>query len=209
MSRLYLVRHGETLWNREGRIQGGQDVPLGPRGLAQAEALAAWLAGRPVSQVVSSDLVRARATAQVIGDRLGLPVRLDPDLREMAYGAWEGRTQRELAMEAGTGFAAFVRDSRRAPPGGESFLQVARRARRAAQRLLEEGDEVVAVAHGGSIRAILCWALGLPLSQRGRLLLDNGSVSVLEERPTGLRVRLMNGGPELAFGEWAGEGSAP
>src|SRR3954452_24611267 len=89
---LLLVRHGETDWNAEGRLQGHTDRPLNEYGRRQAKELAARLAGGHVDAIYASDLSRARETAEIVGERLGLTVVIDPDLRETNWGTWEGLT---------------------------------------------------------------------------------------------------------------------
>ena len=95
-ARICLIRHGETAWNAELRIQGHRDLPLNGSGLAQAEALAGRLAGQRFDALYSSDLLRARQTAQPLADVLGLPVRLEPELRERHFGCCEGKTREEI-----------------------------------------------------------------------------------------------------------------
>jgi broad specificity phosphatase PhoE len=92
---LLLVRHGETDWNAEGRLQGHTDRPLSDLGRRQARQLAGELASEELDAIYSSDLARARETAEIVGERLGLPVVLDPDLREKDWGTWEGLTSVE------------------------------------------------------------------------------------------------------------------
>ena len=103
MTTLLLVRHGETDWNAEGRLQGHTDTPLNDYGRRQARTLADELAGEPIDAVYSSDLARARETAEIVGGRLGLTVVVDPGLREKNWGSWEGLTpaERERVEYAG------------------------------------------------------------------------------------------------------------
>src|SRR5204862_7367541 len=95
MTTLLLVRHGETDWNAEGRLQGHTDRPLSDYGRRQARELAGDLENEGLVAIYSSDLARARETAEIVGERLGLPVALDPDLREKDWGTWEGLTSVE------------------------------------------------------------------------------------------------------------------
>jgi broad specificity phosphatase PhoE len=163
MTTLLLVRHGETDWNAEGRLQGHTDRPLNPYGREQAKALAARLAGEAdrVAAVYSSDLARARETAEILGERLGLPVVVDPDLREKNWGTWEGLTSEErLRVEF----------------EGESTAEHRERTVRAVERIAERhpGQRVVVVTHGGSLRRIQAAVSGVALP-----VIDNCSVWTL------------------------------
>jgi broad specificity phosphatase PhoE len=138
---LLLVRHGETDWNAEGRLQGHTDRPLNDYGREQAKALAVELADQGVAAVYASDLARARETAEIVGERLGLPVVVDPDLREKNWGTWEGLTSDErLRVEL----------------EGESTAEHRERTVRAVERIVgrHPGQRVVIVTHGGSLRRI-------------------------------------------------------
>ncbi len=150
MTVLLLVRHGETDWNADGRLQGQTDRPLNDFGRRQARELAEKLAGEQLDAVYASDLSRARETAETIGARLGLPVVLDPDLREKDWGTWEGLT-------------AVERD--RVEFAGESTREHAGRMLRALRRIAARhpGGHVLVVTHGGSMRRVQSAALGLAL----------------------------------------------
>jgi 2,3-bisphosphoglycerate-dependent phosphoglycerate mutase len=97
----FFLRHGQTDWNAQGRIQGHTDVPLNATGVAQAQAAAGRLAGRGIDWIVSSPLARARATADFVAARLGLPVHLDDDLKERRFGAFEGMIADEVKRAHG------------------------------------------------------------------------------------------------------------
>ena len=150
MTRLLLVRHGETDWNAEGRLQGHTDRPLSDYGRRQARALAEELADEPLDALYASDLARARETAEIVGARLGLPVVLEPDLREKNWGTWEGLTPTERAE------VEFV---------GESTEQHEERTLGALRRIAERhpGGRILVVTHGGSVRRAQTAALGLAL----------------------------------------------
>ena len=151
MTTLLLVRHGETDWNAEGRLQGQTDRPLNDFGRRQAQQLAEQLGGEEFEAIYSSDLARARETAEIIGRRLGLPVELDPDLREKDWGNWEGLTAVERDR------VEFVGESTQAHQG--RMLRAL--ARLSAQH--PDGATVLVVTHGGSMRRIQTAALGMAL----------------------------------------------
>jgi broad specificity phosphatase PhoE len=148
---LLLVRHGETDWNADGRLQGQTDRPLSEYGRGQARQLAEDLEGEGLDAIYSSDLSRARETAEIVGERLGLPVELEPDLREKDWGTWEGLTAVERDR------IEFVGESTQAHQ--ERML---RALRRIAERHPGEG-RVLVVTHGGSMRRVQTAALGLAL----------------------------------------------
>ena len=150
MTTLLLVRHGETDWNAEGRLQGLTDRPLSDFGRRQAQQLAEELSGEELEAIYSSDLTRARETAEVVGERLGLPVVLDPDLREKDWGTWEGLTAVERDR------VEFV---------GESTQAHQERILGALRRIAERhpAGRVLVVTHGGSMRRVQTVALGWAL----------------------------------------------
>ena len=172
MTALLLVRHGETDWNADGRLQGQTDRPLSDFGRRQARQLADELADEQLEAIYSSDLSRARETAEIVGERLGLPVVLEPDLREKDWGTWEGLTAVERDR------VEFV---------GESTEAHQERMLRALRRIsgLHPGDvRVLVVTHGGSMRRVQTAALGwaMPVVENcGRWLCacENGSFRAL------------------------------
>jgi len=150
VTELLLVRHGETDWNREHRVQGHTDVPLNAVGRAQAEALAESLADALLAGVYSSDLARARQTAEIVSRHQGLAVVLEPGLREKNFGSWEGLTDVEIADR-------FPESVRGRWGDGESTEDVAARVLPAIERIRARhpGESVLVVSHGGPIRIIL------------------------------------------------------
>jgi broad specificity phosphatase PhoE len=151
VTRLLLVRHGETDWNAEGRLQGQTDRPLSDYGRRQARQLADELESEVFQAIYSSDLVRARETAEIVGRRLAIPVELDPDLREKDWGTWEGLTAVERDR------VEFVGESTEAHQA-----RMLRALRRIAERHPGE-TRVLVVTHGGSMRRVQTAALGLAL----------------------------------------------
>ena len=149
MTEILLVRHGETDWNTEGRVQGHTDRPLNATGLEQARVLAAQLAQEPLVAVYSSDLVRARDTATIVADVHGLDVWLDPDLREKNFGTWEGLTDTEIRSR-------FPDAARGSWGDAETTEMVAERAVGAIDRIrAQHRSGSVLAAHTASLRAIL------------------------------------------------------
>lgn len=179
--RLVLVRHGATANNAERRFTGQADVALSELGRRQAEALAAALADETFDLIVSSDLARARQTAELIAARHHARPRLDPDLREVDVGAWEGQVYAEVAAREGALLERWESDpdTPPAPGGGESFAQLRDRAARAVARAQMEcpAGSVLCVTHGGLIGVLLCHLLGIPLTHRGQFRRDNAAIT--------------------------------
>jgi alpha-ribazole phosphatase len=185
--RLYIVRHGVTAWNQEGRIQGHSDTPLSAEGVVQAQRIGARLARLepPLQAVWSSDLMRARQTAEAIAAPFDLAVQTTPLLREMMLGEWEGLTQDEIEAR---GDMALLERYRRdpgqhRPPGGEALEAAWDRVTTAVReiRALHPGGQVAVVGHGGSLRALLCEALNAPVASMLCFSLANASLSIIEE----------------------------
>jgi probable phosphoglycerate mutase len=156
---LYLARHGETDDNREPiRVQGFADTPLNDRGRRQAAELAERVEALGLRSLWSSDLVRARETAEIVGSRLGLKVRLDSRLREANRGRWEGRRFIEIQRECPDRYAAWRRAGASFRfPDGESLLEQSQRVGAALHKIRARSElPVLVVCHGGSIRVVLC-----------------------------------------------------
>ncbi len=159
----WFLRHGLTDWNTRNLAQGSTDVPLNQDGLDQAVAAASLLAGRGITRIVSSPLLRARATTDIVNAVLHVPVTIDPDLRETAFGVREG-TEMLAAW-----FSAWIAGSA-TPDGAESFADLRLRAVGAVNPALAAPGLVLFVAHGGLFRALRA-AMGLDPDQR----LPNGT----------------------------------
>ena len=170
--RCCVVRHGETAWNADRRLQGHQDIPLNALGLAQADAAGRYLQQRhqqtPFAAIVSSDLIRARQTADAVGQALGMPVVANAALRERHYGQFEGQTPTEAEAGDPTAYAALVaRDDLEAAPGAAEPLQgmQARIEAFLADLAREYPDQaVVIVTHGGVLDILYRRAMGRRLT---------------------------------------------
>jgi probable phosphoglycerate mutase len=171
--RLILARHGATQHNLDGRLTGQIDAPLSALGERQAVALASRLENWRFDAIIASDLIRARATAAAIARRRGLPVDLDPDLREIDMGTWSGKPNTDWSEAERARFAAMERDAAGtvAAPEGESFSELAVRVERALLRARERFPDgnVLWVTHGGVISALLTRTLGIGFDNRHRL----------------------------------------
>ena len=182
MPTLHFVRHGETAWNREGRIQGVADVPLSAAGREQARELAATLAARPIGAIYASDLRRALETAEPLAARLDLPILTTPALRERDFGANEGRLAAEVAAEFGkeVGAAWLGPDERH--PGGESMREVYERVAAFLDALLAESpaDEIALVTSGGPIRMASAYLAREPVEAVVWAAVENCSVTTVE-----------------------------
>jgi broad specificity phosphatase PhoE len=160
-TRFVLIRHGESTWNAAGRWQGQGDPPLSPSGREQVARLAAELAGEGIERIVASDLARAKQTAAILGDTLGLTPEWDARLRELDIGCWTGLTRGEIARRDRAGLERFERGGPEArADGGECRREIADRVRSSIAEITREhsGRCVAIVAHLGVVRALLAGA---------------------------------------------------
>ena len=162
MTTLLLVRHGETDWNRDGRWQGGSDTSLNDLGRGQAQALAQELDG-DIGLVYSSDLSRARETAEIIAAKLGLEIRFDPRLRERGFGSWEGLTTSEIEERFADSHRRWLAGEGAGADDAETFEDFFARVNGflADVLRLHPDEEVLVISHGGAIRVIHALATGL------------------------------------------------
>ncbi|GDY38039.1 histidine phosphatase family protein [Acidovorax sp. NB1] len=151
-TRIVAIRHGETAWNVDTRIQGHLDIPLNDTGLWQADQVARALADEPIAAIYTSDLQRAHATAQAVARATGAPLTTDTGLRERSFGHFQGRTFAEIEAELPEDAHRWrKRDPHYAPEGGESLVTLQGRIERTVAQLAQRhlGEQVVMVAHGG------------------------------------------------------------
>lgn len=205
-TRFLLVRHGETLANREYRYIGARDDVLSERGAWQAEQLAGALSTFPVAAVYSSPLQRTYRTAIPIATRHRLEVQIAADLVEGNFGAWEGLSRAEVLARSPQDeqlLHAWERDPSIAPPNGESLEAVRARICTLVERLAQvHADQtIVLVSHVGPIKTLLCAALGAPLSSIFHIFLDPATISVVDWREGRQLVRLLNSHAHLGWEE--------
>jgi broad specificity phosphatase PhoE len=204
-TRLLLVRHGETIANREYRYIGTRDDPLSTLGQTQAIQIAEALAVLPVEAVYSSPLQRTFGTALPIAARHSLDVQRVDDLRESDFGKWEGLSRAEVierSPEDSQRLREWVQNTSIAPPGGESFDALQQRVCAAVERLAHAHPDqaIVLVSHVGPIKVLLSAALGAPLTSAFRIFLDPATISVVDWQDTAhATVRLVNSHAHLGW----------
>ncbi|MBQ7497392.1 MAG: histidine phosphatase family protein [Selenomonas sp.] len=211
MTRLVLIRHGQTAWNKSGKYQGQSDVALSEEGLEQARCLAEHFPVEKLDAVYASDLSRAMVTAETVAQKFDLDVRPEPAFRELSFGKWEGLTYAEIVAGWPDAMANFLtHPDIMEIPQGESFPQVQQRAMARLKEIVAEHephDHTVGIfAHGAVLRTILTGIMQMPLSQVWTLSQYNTAVNIVrfdEGRPT---VELLNSTAHLAMEGLSGKG---
>lgn len=195
MTRVYLIRHGESTWNAERRWQGAMDPPLSDTGRAQAARVGATLRAVPLQAVYCSPLQRAHDTAVAVAAPHGLAVEPVADLREIAFGEWESLFSEEVEQRFGPVLQEWwQRPDQVQIPGAEPLVEVRERAVAALRMIVtrHRDDPVAVVAHGGVNKLILLTLLSAPLSSFWRLAQSNACINVLEFDGERGRVLVMN-----------------
>jgi broad specificity phosphatase PhoE len=194
--KLILIRHGETEWNKQRRIQGCRsDTRLSPKGLEEADRLAAVLRKERIDAIYASPMKRASETAQIIAEACKLPVNVFNELREIDAGELDGLFERELAGPYETAWKEFRNGNASTPlPGGESLQDLQKRTSWAVDRMLEKHIDgtVLVVAHLLANLAMVCRVLGIDLSQIARLKQAPASITILELTTQGNSLILLN-----------------
>lgn len=182
VQRIWLVRHGQTTWNEQQRFCGTTDIPLSTIGSGQAHHLASQLRAKRITAIYSSDLARAEETAEIIARERQIEIVTSPAWREIAFGAWEGLTYKEIATTFPDQLGFFTDPEHVAPPKGETLHDVLQRIYPALTSIVQQSQsgEIVVVSHGGVLRALLCSLLGMPLRNQWQLRIDTGSLSTID-----------------------------
>ena len=197
MIRWLLVRHAETPWNRAGRIQGHTDIPLSENGLQQAQALREHLSRWQIQAAYASDLTRTMQTAEAALAGRGISPTPTPELREFAYGQWEGMTYKEVEAQYPEEYAEMLkRVEDFAPPGGgESLRDMMARIGGFVSRTKQahsDDDTILVTGHGGSLRALLTCLMGLAPHTSWQFMLTPASLSIVDCYPGVGVLRLLN-----------------
>ena len=192
---LILIRHGETPYNRDRRYQGHRDTLLTRKGKRQTKKIALRLRNEPLDAIYSSDLKRTKYTAKAISHYHSLKVKTLPELREIDFGDWEGKTHDEIQR----GWRGLLDEWEREPskikiPGGESIQKLAERTRTTIKKIISThpNQRVTIVTHGGPIRIILMDALDLGLDDWWKTITSNGGISIIEYQSNKAKVLLQN-----------------
>ena len=182
MLRIYFMRHGETVWNTERRYQGMTDIELSAEGLRQADIAAERFKGIDIDKIFCSPLKRAAATAKPIADEKGLDVIYEDPFREICFGEWEGKTVPELTEKYGADYINFIREPHKYGfPGEGSIDRVMDRIKPAIDRMIAEEDgNVLIVSHGGIIRLMIMYIMGLDNSWFTKMWINNTGISIIE-----------------------------
>jgi len=189
MPHLYIARHGETDFNKAGRLQGRTDIPLNEVGRGQATKLAERLRGIRITRAGASTLSRAKETASICAKALGVPCEHeDEDFRERHYGVFEGLTRDELVRHHADAFASWQADNRFVPDGAEGYDTLSARMKRAVERLAllgAESEDMLIVSHGGAMRALFFAVTGeltapLPNGAVLRVTLEGPAIAHIE-----------------------------
>ena len=195
LTKLLLVRHGVTIWNHVSRYQGHTDVELSDTGREQARLLADRLSTEKITAVYSSDLKRAYETASILAAPHQLRVQMAEELREINFGVWEGLTYKEISEK----YKELAEKWYQSPatvriPKGETFVELKERAYNAVLKLLKENDPgtIIVVAHGGTIRAIICGLLDIDLNHAFRIQQDNTALNIIQYNQGFIVLSLLN-----------------
>lgn len=200
MSVIYLLRHGEVAGCRPHRFIGRSDLPLTAGGKRQIASMAEYLSGHSIAQVVSSPLVRCRQSAELICDKLGVSMRVVPELAEIDLGGWEGLSIEEVEERFPGQYAARGENiAEYRPEHGESFQDLLDRAWPAFNELITPfGQCTVIISHAGVNRVLLCHMLGMPLAHIFYLNQHYGCLNIIHHQENGFfRVQCVNLSPEL------------
>lgn len=182
--KIYLIRHGQTDWNVAGKIQGKTDIPLNETGRRQAACLAKGMEHRPVAQIFSSDLIRARETARAIGDSQHVEVETISGLEEIGFGKWEGMTLEQIQVIFPTEYEKWCENPVMvAPPGGESLSQIKERCRKVMEEILKmaNGDFAI-VSHGAMLAYVVEYLMRNDPNDQ-EIIVGNASITTIQYEP--------------------------
>jgi len=194
-TKVILVRHGETEWNKQRRFQGNKDISLNKLGQSQAQKLALRLQDEDIVSIYSSDLIRAKKTADIVAKEHDLSVIETAKLREINFGDWEGLSFSDLETNHSQEFNAWQNDPlEKAPPSGETLVEFKERIVPQLRKIIAQHQEetILIVAHGGVNKVALATFLELPLDKYWRLVQDNTAVNIINFYDEEVTLELFN-----------------
>ncbi len=190
---LILIRHGETLWNKEGRVQGTSDVELNAAGKKQAELLALSLKDHPLEAIHASPLKRARQTAEIINEFHHLDIQTHWDLMEMDQGDFEGFSFKELMINEKEFLQKWISDPVSVKmPNGESLSELQKRAWSAMEEIISKSQNALIVSHNFTIAAIICRLRNISLSDFRSACVDTASKTIIQFANNEASIDLLN-----------------
>jgi broad specificity phosphatase PhoE len=191
--KLILIRHGETLWNKEGRVQGTSDIELSDIGINQAGLLASSLKNQHIEAIYSSPLKRALQTAQMINEFHSLHIHTHKELMEMNQGIFEGLSFKELMNDKKEFLKKWIADPASVKmPEGESLTELQDRAWKIVEHIISQGKNALVVSHNFTIAAILCHLRDISLSQFRSTCVDTASKTIVRIDNDSSIVELLN-----------------
>jgi len=190
---LILIRHGETLWNEEGRVQGFSDIDLSDAGLHQARQLALYFKDHHIHVIYSSPLTRARKTAQIINQFHNAPIYLESSLMEMDQGDFEGLPFQELMTREKDFIRRWISDPASVKmPHGESLIELQTRAWKVIEGVIAKPENVLVVSHNFTIASILCKIKKISLSEFRSVCVDPASKTIIRFQNGSAYIELFN-----------------
>ena len=197
---LILIRHGETLWNKEGRVQGFSDIDLNDTGHNQARQLALSLKDHPIHAVYCSPLIRAQKTARMINQYHDAPIYIESGLMEMDQGDFEGLSFHELmACEKDFLQKWLANPASVQIPNGESFIELQARAWNVIESIIDKSENALVVSHNFTIAAILCKIKNVSLSQFRKVCVDTASKTIIRFENGTASIELFNGSAGMRY----------
>ncbi|MCX7857612.1 MAG: histidine phosphatase family protein [Deltaproteobacteria bacterium] len=195
--KIFVIRHGETEWNREEIFRGKRDIPLNENGRDQAKKTAIFLAPFRINRIYSSPLVRAKETASIIGESHSVPVEIAEEFSDMNFGTWEGLSLREVQDLYPEEFNKWKNNPQGwKVEGAETLKDVRRRVFKGLKKLIknaQDNDKIALVTHRVICKIIAMIFLGIPNSGFWRVKFDPASVSIFEKNDVGFTTTLING----------------
>lgn len=191
MTKVYLIRHGETEWNKIGRFQGQSDVPLSELGVLQAETMARNSVFENIDRIYASDLSRAVGTAKPLAEKFNLDIETHKEFREIHFGEWEGQYFEHILKTYPEEMNKFYTEPETiAIPGSETFIDFEKRATDKLNEVVElnKGKTIAIVTHGATIRVILASMLSMPLNAIWRIAQFNTAVNMIRYERGGFPV---------------------